>query len=139
MARVPKTLADEVRVRAHHRCEYCCMPQVFELATFQIEHIVAAQHHGPMTMTNLALACLRCNKRKGPNLSGRDPITGKNVWLFNPREQKWGRHFYWNGPYLVGRTQVGRATIETLAINLSFAVEARRALMEEGKFPPREG
>lgn len=134
MSKVPKALADAVRERAGNRCEYCRMPQEFERAPFQAEHIIAEQHRGPTELANLALACLRCNKHKGPNIAGIDPATGKKVFLFDPRRQQWSRHFRWGGPCLVGRTQVGRATIETLAINHPYAVEARRSLMEEGKF-----
>ena len=39
------------------------------------------------------------------------------------------------GPYLIGRTRIGRATIAVLAINHSYAVAARQTLIEEGLFP----
>jgi hypothetical protein len=135
MPKVPKALAKQVRDRAGNRCEYCGMPQEFERAPFQVEHIIADQHGGPTELPNLALACLRCNKHKGPNIAGVDPVTGRRVFLFHPRRQQWKRHFRWDGPTLVGRTQTGRATIVALAINHPYAVEARRALIEEGKFP----
>jgi len=36
-------LAQRVRERARHVCEYCRMPQQFERAPFQLEHIIAAR------------------------------------------------------------------------------------------------
>ncbi len=38
---------------------------------------------------------------------------------------------------LKGKTPVGRVTVYVLAINLSFRVALRRALIEEGVFPSR--
>jgi hypothetical protein len=86
-------------------------------------------------LTNLALACFACNHHKGPNLAGVDPKTGKRTWLYDPRRQKWRRHFRWDGPTLVGRTPVGRATIAVLAINLPHRLAQRTALIDEGVFP----
>ena len=68
----------------------------------------------------------------------RTMLTGKKVWLFNPRRQQWKRHFRWHGPILDGRTPAGRATISVLAINDPQAVEVREELIEEGVFPPEE-
>ena len=58
------------------------------------------------------------------------------VALFHPRRQQWHRHFRWDGPVLVGRTQTGRATIRVLAINAPDRVEHREGLIAEGLFPP---
>ena len=49
---------------------------------------------------------------------------------------KWSRHFRWDGPILVGRTAVGRTTIEVLKINDEAYVQTRAALITEGVFPP---
>ncbi len=98
---------------------------------------LAEQHGGRTVASNLALACLTDNNHKGPNLAGIDPKTGKRVWLFHPRRQKWSRHFRWRGSVLIGRTLVGRATIAVLAMNLPHRVAQRAALIAEGEFPPR--
>ncbi len=102
---------------------------------FQIEHVVARQHGGRDSASNLALACQQCNLHKGPNLTGIDPDTGKIVRLFHPRRHKWQRHFRWDGPTLLGRTAVGRTTIITLGINLRPRLALREALIDEGTFP----
>jgi hypothetical protein len=52
---------------------------------FHLEHIIAKQHGGETKADNLAWACHRCNRHKGPNLSGIDPETQEIVQLFNPR------------------------------------------------------
>lgn len=93
-----EALAEFVRERANGCCEYCRLPQAFSSARFQIDHIIAKQHGGKTVASNLALACLADNNHKGPNLAGIVPKTGKKVWLFKPRRQKWSRHFRWQGP-----------------------------------------
>lgn len=130
-----EALDELVRRRAQETCEYCRMPQAFHPAPFQIDHIIAQQHHGPTSEENLAWACLRCNSHKGPNLSGYDWETGQVIRLFHPRQDVWEERFKWDGPYLQSRTQVGRVTIDVLTINHPAYVELRASLIAEGVFP----
>ena len=102
---------------------------------FPIDHVIARQHGGLTTLGNLALSCLHDNSHKGPNIAGVDPLTGKLTKLFNPRRHKWERHFRWDGPYLVGRTDIGRTTVAVLAMNDADVVRVRRSLIEEGLLP----
>jgi hypothetical protein len=136
LAAVDKALVDLVRRRAHDCCEYCRMPAHLSILPFEIDHIIAQKHHGKTTSSNLALACAYENAFKGPNIAGLDPRTGRLVRLFHPRRHKWDHHFQWDGPVLVGRTAIGRATIDVLAVNQPLRVEQRRALIEAGLFPP---
>jgi HNH endonuclease len=123
--------------RAGGRCEYCRIHQDDEpFYRMHAEHIIARQHGGTDQPSNLALACHHDNEHKGPNLSGIDPRTGKIVRLFQPRRQRWGRHFRWDGPVLVGRTPCGRATVAVLALNASDRIGLRTELIAEGRFPP---
>jgi hypothetical protein len=103
-------------------------------APFEIDHIIARQHGGVNNLNNLALSCLYRNSHKGPNIAGLDPVTRKLTKLFNPRRQKWQRHFQWNGPYLIGRTPLGRATIAVLGINDPYPLALRKTVIEEGLF-----
>jgi hypothetical protein len=80
-----------VRERADNRCEYCLLRQEYCEFTDHIEHIVSKQHGGRDTVDNLALACHRCNLKKGPNLTGVDPETGELAPLFHPPAQPVGR------------------------------------------------
>jgi hypothetical protein len=109
---------------------------VASVVPFALDHIIAQKHRGRTVAGNLALACFYCNSSKGPNLAGLDPKTGKLVRLFNPRRHRWPYHFRWDGPYLVGKTPIGRVTEYVLAINDPTAVALRASLMEEGLLPP---
>ena len=126
----------EVRQRAGECCEYCHMPQAVHVRTFPIDHIISRQHGGLSTTDNLALSCLRCNSHKGPNLAGIDPDSGQLTRLFHPRQDRWDEHFRWNGPYLIGKTDIGRTTIEVCTMNNPDYVALRESLIAEGAFPP---
>ena len=77
---------------------------------FHLEHIVTRQHGGETMLDNLAWACHRCNRHKGPNLTGIDPTTKEIVPLFHPRRLIWTGHFILRGIELMGLRPTGRAT-----------------------------
>jgi hypothetical protein len=133
---VDRALEQQVWLRAQSRCEYCHFPSEFAELRFQMDHIIPKKHRGPTIESNLALASYYCNSYKGPNLSGIDPVTNEVSRLFDPRKDEWADHFKWAGPYLVGFTAKGRATIETLKINEPQTVYFRRYLLESGMYPP---
>jgi hypothetical protein len=130
-----RQLAQLVRDRAGNRCEYCRMPSEWYDTPFHVDHITAQQHGGQTVAENLALACFHCNLHKGPNIAGVDPTTGHMIGLFHPRTQVWNEHFAWNGAAVIGRTAVGRATVQTLALNAPEFVAVRLALIDEGVYP----
>lgn len=123
------TLSQQVAHRAAHRCEYCQLPAEFHPAPFQVDHIIARQHGGDSSLNNLALACIHCNRYKGPNIAGMDPLSETLQPLFHPRRQIWEEHFRWEHALLVGRTAIGRATIRTLQCNAEDMLELRRELL----------
>jgi hypothetical protein len=131
-----RALQELVWERANGRCEYCQVAQESDRLLFEIDHIIALKHHGQTRASNLRLACFACNNHKGSNVAGIDFKTKKIVQLFNPRRHKWHRHFRWDGPALVGRTPIGRATAAVLEINLDYRVAFRQNLIDEGVFPP---
>src|SRR4051812_46698311 len=100
--------------RSGNRCEYCRLPQEGYEATFPIDHIIATQHQQDDSVDNLALCCPRCNRKKGPNLAGIDPVTRGLVPLFHPRRDRWTDHFRWNGTLILALTPVGRVTVAVL-------------------------
>ena len=118
-------------------CEYCRLPQAYDPLPFRIDHIIADQHGGRTVLRNLAPLLPVLQQHKGPNIAGIDPRSRRMVRLFHPRRDHWNRHFRWQGPMLVGRTAIGRATIVVLAINDIQNVGLRAALIENGEFPPR--
>jgi hypothetical protein len=128
------TLVRLVRQRSGGRCEYCHLPQAASGVPFEIDHIIARHHKGRSVGGNLADACIYCNGYKGPNISGLDPETRRLTPLFNPRRHKWSYHFRYEGGVLVGRTAIGRTTVEVLRINLPNLVALRELLMEDGLF-----
>lgn len=111
------------------------MRQEFDELPLQIEHIVARKHHGSDEFDNLALACFSCNNHRGSNLSGIDPVSGEMTRLFHPRSDDWRTEFELEGALIVGKTPIGRATVDVLAMNLPYRVELRRALIDEGVYP----
>lgn len=122
--------------RAGDRCEYCHLPTHAAEFSFHIEHIVAQQHGGETVAENLAVACPRCNYHKGTNLSSVDSQTGRKVWLFHPRRQRWAEHFRWRGLLIVGKTATGRATVSLLKMNTHDELERRLELKAERRFLP---
>jgi HNH endonuclease len=125
-----------VRALARQRCEYCRLQESdLPLFSFHVEHILPKKHGGTDDPKTLAWSCHYCNLSKSSNLSGRDNLTGRIVVLFNPRRQRWDRHFIWKGPRLVGITPCGRATISVLNMNAAHRIELRELLIEAGRFP----
>jgi hypothetical protein len=121
-----------VRRRAEERCEYCRLPQAgAPFFTFHVEHVQAQQHILDNSLDNLALACPDCNRHKGPNLTTIDPWTRKLVRLFDPRRDIWEEHFEFQGPVIVGLTDVGEATARLLQFNTDERVEIRAELLLE--------
>lgn len=126
---------DLVRRRAANRCEYCLLPQEYSDLTHHIEHVVAKQHGGTDEVENLALACHRCNLRKGPNLTGIDPVTSAVEPLFHPRRDEWTSHFRLRGVLIEGITPVGRASVHVLAVNDARRLELRTGFSKHGGLP----
>jgi hypothetical protein len=131
-----QALITQVWQRAGFRCEYCRMPQQYDILTFQVDHIIARKHHGADELENLAIACFAYNNHKGSNIAGIDPERSEIVRLFHPRQDNWQDHFEWQEAVLVGRTAVGRVTVDVLAVNLPHRLRLREILILEGVFPP---
>ena len=126
-----------VRERAGRRCEYCRVHEdEYDFVAFHVEHVIAKQHGGLYEPDTLCWSCAECNWAKGPNLAGM--LAGKLYPLFNPRKQKWSRHFRWEHTMLVGKTKTGIVTVRVLDINSQARVMLRENLLFEGRFPPEE-
>ena len=59
-------------------------------------------------------------------------MNGELTRLFNPRLDSWADHFEWDSARLVGRTSVGRTTVEVLQMNHEEAIEDRNSLLQRG-------
>ena len=110
---------DVIRGRARARCEYCHLPEALSGGIFHIEHVIPKSQGGPDSEANCALACPRCNERKGARIDARDPKSGTVTALFHPRRNVWDKHFRWSSDHLriEGRTAIGRATVSALDFN----------------------
>ncbi len=121
--------------RAGGRCEYCRLPQSAAAHQHEPDHIVPLQHGGQTVADNLALACLRCNRYKGPNVGSFDPETGELVPFYNPRTQAWRDHFQPDGPIIRPLTPQGRVTVKILRLNDTARVEERQRLIVAKLYP----
>lgn len=124
-----------VAARAQGLCEYCQFPETESVLPHELDHIRARKHRGPTTMQNSAWSCAQCNGAKGSDATSYDPETDELVRLFNPRADKWKDHFFWDGPVLMGKTAIARATVALLRINDPMRIENRRLLMAAGLYP----
>jgi hypothetical protein len=104
------------------------LPSGLHPAPFQIDHIIAKKHGGVENLDNLALACIHCNRYKGPNVAGIDSETGELTRLFHPRTDLWTRHFRRNGAEIIGVSAIGRVTVNVLFINDPEVVWLRSTL-----------
>lgn len=127
---------ETIRELAKSCCEYCRIAEGDRFARFQIDHIIPIKHGGRDEIKNLALACLKCNSYKGPNVAALDPLTGEPTRLFNPRTQQWENHFsIQNDGSLAGLTPEGRSTIAVLRINDNDRVAQRLIEIQLGGYP----
>jgi hypothetical protein len=135
---VDEAVVAAVRARAGYRCEYCLIPAARAPGHVQIEHIIPRKLGGSDALANLALACPFCNSHKSVAIAAIDWVTSRTklVRLFHPRRHRWGYHFALDGPYIVGRTPIGRVTVLVLNLNDPAMTEFREALMAEGQYPP---
>ncbi len=106
---------------------------------FEIEHIIPESAGGLTERDNLCLSCPSCNRFKGAKVTAPDSDTQTTVPLFNPRKDVWSEHFQWStdGITIIGRTAVGRATVEALKLNHSWWIDCRAEWVLRGNFPQR--
>jgi hypothetical protein len=102
-----------------------------------VEHIVPTSHGGSDDEANLCLACRACNVRKSDRLVALDEVSGEEVPLFHPRQQRWDEHFRIDveSGELEGKTPTGRATITSLDLNHPLQVLARPLWIRLRLFP----
>lgn len=127
-----------VAMRAGHRCEYCHAPEIIFNTSFEVDHIKPIAKSGTNDPTNFALACRICNGHKSDAENIIDPLTQQLVPLFNPRQQVWEDHFsvQSKSPFnIVGKTAIGRATVERLQFNAPRQLAARALWIKLALFP----
>lgn len=133
-------VSDKMRRRivehAGNRCGYCLGEQRYVYAPLEIDHIVPTAAGGTDDEENLWLAYGLCNSHKSTKTHGFDKHSNRKVKLFNPRKQNWKRHFdVINGIEIVGKTALGRVTVEALRLSSRIAITVRKNWLIAGWYP----
>jgi HNH endonuclease len=138
MSRLPAALRRAVQERARGLCEYCQSSIEITGQEFTVDHIVPRSLGGDDDVSNLCFCCFGCNTHKQAATQGRDPRTRQVAPLFNPRLDRWNDHFRWSPTWtrIIGRTAVGRATVEVLHLNRLVLVRARIVWAQNDLHPP---
>ena len=134
---IPTALRRKVVDRANQSCEFCLLHSEDAEFPHEIDHFIPLSHGGESVEGNLVLACLKCNRRKGTNLTAIDPLDHSVALLFNPRQQAWRQHFTLVGAYIIGITPTVRATTTLLRLNDERRVEWREALIRARRYPAK--
>lgn len=136
MGRVPSKLSRLVRERAAFRCEYCLIPEQYHpLPCFHVEHIFSKKHGGRTELSNLALACPECNRRKGTVIGSRKHAKSKFIRLYNPRTDVWHHHFELHWAIIRAKTDIGEISAKMLGFNDDIRIAFREYLMLIGVYP----
>jgi hypothetical protein len=131
---ISASLRRTVSDRAQKCCEYCLIPEMLALASYQVDHVIAEKHGGATTEENLALSCPLCNQAKGSDIASVDPETGETVRLYHPRQDNWADHFYLENlsGAILPLTGIGRVTLQLLRMNRTTSLPARQILAQSG-------
>jgi hypothetical protein len=139
-AKIPDRIKNKVREISLFRCGYCLILQRFSPMIFEIEHYIPISLGGTNDEENLWLTCGNCNNAKSDKTEAFDSVTNSTVSIFNPRTQIWNEHFEWgeDGAIIIGKTPVGRGTVEALKLNDERVVAVRREWVFAGWHPPKD-
>lgn len=119
--------------RADRRCEYCLVHEDSAGFPHQIDHIISRKHGGSSNPSNLAYACVLCNRYKGTDIASVD-VSGRPIRFFDPRRHIWDEHFKMNSPVIEPLTLVGKITARVLRLNDAKRVSERRLLQALGQY-----
>ena len=110
------------------QCVYCQTREENTGQALTVDHIIPVAQNGPTDFGNLCRACRHCNESTREQVARVDPLTGKTVVLYHPRNQDWHEHFMWDqaGIRIHGLTETGRATVVALNMNNQLILFARR-------------
>ena len=125
-----------VITRARSLCEYCLIHEDDAYFGCEIDHIISEKHGGPTEDSNLAYACLFCNRNKGSDIGSIVRQTGQFCRFFNPRIDHWADHFALNGVRIDTLTEIGEVTARILDFNYIDRLIERQELEAFGYYPP---
>lgn len=136
---LPIVIRRFVENRAKGYCEYCLCHKDFATDSFCMEHILPLADGGTNDTVNLAYACGSCNGHKYAKTQGIDSLSGQITAFFNPRLDIWDDHFEWDATHtlILGKTPIGRTTIEVLKMNRFPVINIRKGMIAIGIHPPK--
>ena len=129
-AELRQTIAD----RAKQLCEYCLIAEAETFYGCQVDHIISLKHGGSSDPDNLAYACAPCNRAKGTDLASVS-ASGEVTRFFNPRTDRWAKHFRLEGASIQPLTTIGEVTARILGFNDGARLHERDQMIRFGKYP----
>ena len=101
-----------------------------------MDHIISEKHGGLTHESNLALACLTCNRNKGSDIASLVPGTERLVRFFNSRTDRWSEHFSFtsDGVRIVALIEIGEATARIFGFHTSERLLERQVLGLVGRY-----
>ncbi len=127
-----------VAERAKYRCEYCLIHEDDTFFGCEIDHIISKKHGGSNNLDNLAYACLFCNRHKGTDVGSINKESNRLTRFFNPRKDRWEKHFQMDGPVIIPLTAIGEVTVRLFGFNDQERLLERKALLAIGIYPSEQ-
>ncbi len=137
---IPDNIKIKVREISRFRCGYCLILQRYSPMIFQFDHYIPVSLGGTNDEENLWLVCGNCNNAKSDKTEAFDSVTNSTVPIFNPRTQIWSENFEMSKDraIIIGKTPIGRGTVEALKLNDERVVDVRREWVFAGWHPPKD-
>ena len=122
MRRTSAALRRRVERRTRGLCEYCHSCAEYTGHDFTVDRILPESRCGTTTFDNPYWCCFWCNNFKQARTKALGVRSCRFVPLFNLRTEVWSDHFRWSRDEtrVVGRSPVGRATIEALRLSRPY-------------------
>jgi hypothetical protein len=127
-----------VITRADRLCEYCLIHDDDTFFGCEVDHIISVKHGGVNEESNLAYACVFCNRHKGTDIGSILADRNKFTRFFNPRQDKWFDHFRLKGPLIKPITDIGKVTATILRFNTSERILEREILIAIDRYPTEQ-
>ncbi|MGE3536062.1 MAG: HNH endonuclease [Candidatus Tectimicrobiota bacterium] len=124
-----------VAARAAYLCEYCLLHEEDTFFGCEVDHIISEKHGGLTSADNLAYACAFCNRAKGSDIGSLVWRTGVFCRFFNPRTDRWSRHFALHEVTIVPLSDIGEVTVRLLDFNHPDRLLERQTLSALGRYP----
>jgi hypothetical protein len=133
--RLSSEVSAEVQRRAEDRCEYCLIPIESTYFGGEVDHIISRKHGGTDDLSNLAFACMPCNRYKGTDVGSISHASKQLTRFYNPRTDTWSEHFRLRHDGVIAPlTEIGEVTVSIFRSNDEERLVERKMLIELGAF-----